>query len=387
MQAEIDQPEIQMDNVDLVVNDVLMMPGILDQVFSHLDLDTLKSVRLVCTVWDDVGAKFLGKNGRLTFSRLPIPWYTRCKELTSFNHNLAKNVTLHMKCYCLRDCVCSRTEVQFNRILPSNFAILLPQIFDKLSTLKVNVENRFNPHLHEMWSNYQFPNLTRISISVTLANELDLEEHVDVMLQMKFQPLKHLKVLSLKIFPNFDDHFSGVVCSPLCQKLLNVAPNLEKFDITMNFFPGLTPCRKLKELRLDYCECHDLPNVHVDIPEMARMLENCRDSLEKLTLDYLCGNLPSLLLNLNFPNLTHPCIDAAYVYKIEASLNTTDLPKLTHLSIKSLCDISITIGAFHLRHPGITSLSVNCGHCAQIGSQEDGHPAGTCPSFPRCEGV
>ncbi|XP_021952718.2 uncharacterized protein LOC110849595 [Folsomia candida] len=373
MQAEIDQMEIQMDNLDLVGNgdSVLMNPDILEQVFSHLDLKTLKSVRLVCTVWDDFGAKVLGKNGRLTFSTPPNPSHPNCKELMSFDHKLAKNITLHMKCYCKYGCNCSRAEVQFNRNVPSNFATLLPQICENLDALNINVENRFNPHLHEMWSNYKFPNLTGISISVTFANTLDLEDiDIDVILQMKFHPLKNLKFFSLKIFPDYIPHLSGAIFSPLCQKLLNAAPNLEEFDITMNFHPDLTPSGKLKELRFKYFERSSWASAAINMAETTKMLENCSDSLEKLTLDHHLGHPSVFQLNFNFSNLTHLNLDAVGVCKIEDSLNPTNLPKLTHFSINSWRNISKMMAAYHLRHPGITSLSVGCTHHPESESQD-----------------
>lgn len=82
-------------------------------------------------------------------------------------------------------------------------------------------------------------------------------------------------------------------------------------------------------------------------------------------------------MNLNFPNLTHFCLDAVDVWKIEDSLNTTDLPKLTHFSIDScqMWGISKMVETYHLRHTGITSLEVGCTHYAEF-VNVDGQTAG-----------
>ncbi|XP_035711966.1 uncharacterized protein LOC110855379 [Folsomia candida] len=157
-----------------------------------------------------------------------------------------------------------------------------------------------------------------------------------------------------------EDHFASDFLSPISQGLLNCAPNLEKFELKGNFYPDLTPCRKLEEFKFAY-QGAEYSNQVLDIHELTRMLENCRDSLKKLTFgDH--GRLRDgpFKLDFHFPNLTHLKLEASMAYEIEDSLNITNLPKLTHLWISASNNISVMIENYHSRHAGITSLHVGC---------------------------
>lgn len=169
------------------------------KVFCSLDVKTLKSARLVCTVWGDVGTTFLGRQGRLTFFSSPKYFlnyrsYTNLNELTSFNHNLAKNVTMIMKCDCPVICQCPLNQVELCCHLPPKFVILLPQIFDKLETLTLYVDRTYQPGWHELWRTHQFPNLTQISIMVPNIDPYHTLEDVAQLDVPQFLSLPSLKV-------------------------------------------------------------------------------------------------------------------------------------------------------------------------------------------------
>lgn len=241
-----------------------------------MDTPTLKSVRLVCPVWADVGARFLGKQGRLTFS---TP-HNRIinKELTPFNHDLAKNIKLLFyttrACYCNAVCTCSP-------YLPPNFVTILPEISNKLETLKFFCVRAFEP-AHEIWSAYHFPNLTHISIT---ANGEDIDNKGRPRLEMtEFQLLPNLKVFSVTITPSCEKVSSKIWMSTFCQKLLNSAPNLEEVDLNTSFYRKFTECRKLRNLSL---KLDSWGNFQFEISQMTKMLDSCRNSVESLTLDYL----------------------------------------------------------------------------------------------------
>lgn len=177
---------------------------ILTKVFCSLDVKTLKSARFVCTVWDHVGAKFLGQKARLTFSsspkyRLNYCKFTNLKELTSFNHKLSRNVTLVMICDCSLTCQCPPNQVEACRNLPPNFAICFSEFFDELDTLKFFVGRTLQPRWHEMWGTHQFQNLTQICNIVEKVCHDDSwwgdEDEVKTRLEVpQFRPLRNLKV-------------------------------------------------------------------------------------------------------------------------------------------------------------------------------------------------
>ncbi|XP_035714151.1 uncharacterized protein LOC118438300 [Folsomia candida] len=60
--------DLQIDETN-VATSALMNPLLLNLIFSYMDARRLKkSVRPVCTLWADLGAPFLGKKTKLTFS-------------------------------------------------------------------------------------------------------------------------------------------------------------------------------------------------------------------------------------------------------------------------------------------------------------------------------
>lgn len=88
----------------------------------------------------------------------------------------------------------------------------------------------------------------------------------------------------MRISAGYKNYFTHAFLSPISQGLLNCAPNLEKLELKANFFPDLTPCRKLGELKFDYQQCE--VSRPFDISGITKMLESCRDSLKKLCLDF-----------------------------------------------------------------------------------------------------
>lgn len=239
-----------------------------------MDVPTLKRVRLVCTVWADVGATFLGKKAHLTFSTWPED-----TGLTSFHHKLANNIQLrfNMTCFCYHICTCSPSLTK----LPSNFAIILPKISEKLETLEFFGVRAFEP-AQEIWSTYYFPNLTRISI---LADGDDLDEKQPPRPEMaEFRLLPSLKVFFLEVSPVCRKPSSRAVMSTICQNLVNSAPNLEEFHLNTNFYLDLTACKNFKKLTMKH---FDWGSDQFEISEMTEMLESCRTTLESLTLDYI----------------------------------------------------------------------------------------------------
>ncbi|XP_035712218.1 uncharacterized protein LOC118437372 [Folsomia candida] len=126
------------------------------------------------------------------------------------------------------------------------------------------------------------------------------------------------------------------------------------------------------------------------------MLESCRNSLERLSLDYVGGSYDyPVELNFHFPNLTHLGLLSADVYFIKDSLNITNLPKLTRLSIEtnstefhddvdidSVRDISALLEGYHSRHGGITSLDIRCAHHPQFNNVDEQAPRALVYLFP-----
>ncbi|XP_035713638.1 uncharacterized protein LOC118438051 isoform X2 [Folsomia candida] len=378
MQAEVDQ----LRNLNLVANidaevgmKALFNPLILYNVFSSLDTPTLKSVRLVCTLWADVGTTFLGKQALLTYSIPPNP--RNCKELTSFNPELARNIALQFykdtKCCYNYPCTCPPNVTN----LPPNFVLILPEISDKLETLKFSNLQAFEL-VQEIWCIFNFSNLTHLWITVNgKEHGRKVPPPPPQVETAEFRPLPNLKAFFLEISPICREYWSKGVMT-FCQNLVNSAPHLEEVDLTANFYLDMKACGKLKNLRFNYDARSGL---QFKTGEMTKMLESCRDSLESLTLDHTSWYESLKEVNLHLPNLTHLGLNNAHSYIIKDSLNVTNLPKVTHFSMSSifpLCsfDIFAMDEPYHLRHIGITSLDLSCVHCPFKNRTDDGEAAG-----------
>ncbi|OXA48533.1 Oligoribonuclease [Folsomia candida] len=377
MQAEIDHATTQLENLDLVADvdnvamKALLNPLILQKVFCSLDTKTLKSARLVCTLWADVGAAPLGKQGRHVFrTRSDLE---SNKAMASLNPELLKNVKILFEGY--KTCNCVYIICWCTPTLPLDFVWILPQISDKLETLEVFYVTAFEP-IRELWSSYNFPHLARIRI---LADREYLDEAEPMLKEMaEFRPLPNLKVFSLRMFSGCRNPSSRAQMSTICQNLINSSPNLEEFELHSTFYVDLTACGKLKKFTFNY---DPTGSFEFEISETTKMLESGRTSLESLILNYTMENDDSIELNFYFPNLTHLQTNAADVYVLKDSVNTTNLPKLTHFSMSTIdypfqFEISGMLSRYHLRHVGITSLDICCkNHFPRIGNNEDGEAA------------
>ncbi|OXA54926.1 hypothetical protein Fcan01_11861 [Folsomia candida] len=237
-------------------------------------------------------ATLLGKQGVLKFS---TP--AGCFELTTVNPKLAKNVFLKIKCYCSDICFCSKAERQSIRNLPPNFTTCLPEISGTMHTLEISVKIALIPRLDDLWTTNNFQNLNQISIMVTNLKIYKGTDDVTPpgMGMLKFQLLPKLNLFSFKALDGSKRAISG--WKSICQGLLNAAPNLEQFYLYENFCLDLTPCKKLKEFSHQYeesCDPFTFDFVELDIPEFTGMLEDCRNSLEKLTLNYVAENIKTM---------------------------------------------------------------------------------------------
>ncbi|XP_035713975.1 uncharacterized protein LOC110857749 isoform X2 [Folsomia candida] len=121
--------------VDLAPKTPFLNPLILEKVFSFLDDATsLKSVRLVCSVWAEVGVKPLGRKVGVFFNSVDFCAICRhdkepSKDINYFNPQLAKKVNIIIGCHC-SSCFLFQEDS-----LPGKLVTILPQIGDHVETL------------------------------------------------------------------------------------------------------------------------------------------------------------------------------------------------------------------------------------------------------------
>lgn len=232
----------------------------MERIFSFLDADTLlKSVRLVCSVWADIGAPFLGRKcGVVCKTWLPCRLY-------HFNPQLARKTRIFTGCSCATradECTC----------LVPYFVFFLPKICHLVETLQLKVAISTTRHWPEMWMGlYTFPNMTHLEIEANCRNDAFTEREVP-----NFAILPKLKTLYFK-----GDRCRGNV-GPIFQRLINSAPNLERLKYKGNFYPHLELCRKLNAFEYEYDNKYSPGKL--DFVKVLRTLKGCRDSVEQVTL-------------------------------------------------------------------------------------------------------
>lgn len=192
-----------------------MFVQILGNIFSHLNFTALKnSVRLVCTVWADLSATFLGRSSCLNVSKIP-------KDMTSFNPRLANSISLVMESdYQIPDAL----PRFLNRATTSDndSPVVMPAISEFLTKLNVHIHIQNIPKRGEIWSTFKFRN--RLSILVDKWGNDEIPQ---------FRPLPNLKVVTFTIYNlNASVDEMEVDGATFFQRMLNSAPNLEEIKIS-----------------------------------------------------------------------------------------------------------------------------------------------------------
>lgn len=194
---------------------------VLEKVLHYLEIAPLKLARGVCQDWAKMGANFLGKLVRITFSQPPNR--ANREELASFDLHLARNVKIEFlrdpSCSCIDACSCSTN-------MPKNFENILPHIHDKLETLEFSGVKASKP-LQDIWTTYDFPRLTKISIIANI-NPGDRQAPPPQEIA-QFRPLPSLKSFCLEMSPSNINSQSKAWMAAICDNLVKSASNLKKW--------------------------------------------------------------------------------------------------------------------------------------------------------------
>lgn len=222
---------------------------ILEKVFSFLDDATsLKSVRLVCSVWAEVGVKPLGRKVGVFFNSVDFCAICRhdkepSKDINYFNPQLAKKVNIIIGCHC-SSCFLFQEDS-----LPGKLVTILPQIGDHVETLDLFVKDANRLNLNDVWIHYIFPNLNQKWID-PIPKCCIVTHSGDVMVEIKAPKLKTFHFSGCDGY-GLNLHGTCEQVKAIVQDVLYTAKNLEEFHSESCF----------KQLDLSFCPKIKISNI------------------------------------------------------------------------------------------------------------------------------
>ncbi|XP_035713889.1 uncharacterized protein LOC110857662 isoform X2 [Folsomia candida] len=351
-------------------NIALAIPLVLDVIFNALPLPSLKTARLVCQTWNEVGTTHLGRRSVLAVDKL----FPCCSlgPMPPLDGKLVRHISYNVDCAsddCNTDTCSDITGVE---CMSKNLGSFLSRIQDEpLEEIHFQVLDELCPVIAEALTNYPFAKLTTISLDLygedyffDYREEEDdinpLEKYLMTWQCPSFPVRSSLKKLSLwvgddgknKPMPHFRNLF---------QKLINSAPNLTQLRIVDNFYPDLSTCRKLEVFEYDGfplginvrdelhpAQAHEIYQDDETYKggKVVQMLDQVKDSVVKVVL----GRLPeedvelrqhkshakaSLFILPRLPKLTSLFVHAVNIFGMKDNLNSHRLPKLQNVALRS----------------------------------------------------
>ncbi|OXA44069.1 Lysosomal alpha-glucosidase [Folsomia candida] len=271
-----DSQEVPVDP-NSAMSKALTNPLVLDLIFGNLGLPDLKTSRLVCREWNDVGATFLGKRALLQVNKLFSYEGSEPAKMTTVNEKLIRRLLISEK---------------FDSSIPTN--------------KKTEVMIRALTHVEkvsELTSEIKFLVTQKEFISaflegIRLLGSTKIEHvgifrfwrghSVNTIPAQEYQKLPPQSSLtSLKFEALSDFQHDGNEFRPLIQIWLDCAPNLTSLDIATTFYPNLDGCTSLKVLKFKLVKCYNEHYRHLNV---TMMLSQVKNSLIKLELDHSMHN-------------------------------------------------------------------------------------------------
>ncbi|XP_035712083.1 uncharacterized protein LOC118437271 [Folsomia candida] len=255
--------------------------------------------------------------------------------------------------FCIHNCKC-KPELNAS-------SINMPEILNGLTELYLSAGSKFargQKSCRKIMADFR----NHVSILV------ETWEDEDAFRGPRFRPLPNLRVLRFNLGNTRSNDYPSAGPKAILQELLNSTPKLEELTLCMHeesqdwelssktlkilkYSVWLYPHEESDHPRPEPPKVHSFP---------SKILGRFSKYLEKLELGFPYFAEPqgyAKIVDISFPNLTHLTIHEGYKYDVDDFLDSTHLPKLTHLSIAGM------LSTRQLGHPGITSLALVSDTC------------------------
>ncbi|XP_021961567.1 uncharacterized protein LOC110857257 isoform X1 [Folsomia candida] len=331
-------------------------PLILDIIFAKLNLPDLKTSRLVCHEWDDVGVTLLGKRAYLQVTQI-FSYRTKLGiQMTPVNEKLFGRLLI--------------TDT-FDPSVPTNKkADVITKMFtdvDKVSRLTHEIKfavsvKRFLAAFLEGIRTLKSPRIQTIGIFIP--HQRSCATNIPAQAYQKLPPQPNLTSLKFNVLANLDINPIEFI-----RFWTDSAPNLTTLDVAEDesYSLNLEGCKNLKVLKYKYIGpgYRSFYRPTLDLAIVTKMLAQVKDSLIELTLsvddsDFMeqvniiqPAEVPvmSTLTTLSIPDID--------VYPIRNFFNEDHFPKLETLSVNNgKWQTSLASHFLWRPHKGVKSLAL-----------------------------
>lgn len=254
---------------------------VLEAIFGHLDVPDLKTTRLVCRDWNELGTTVLGKQSCLHVTPIFCYHTSDLHLIAPIHPKLMRNViissefdaSIHLK----------KTAA----VIAKGFTIL-PEF-----TGEIKFYARQRKFIRAFLDGMTMLKSTKIRAILIYMHETNANECFD---ERQIQACRKLPVQTSLTSLHFDiSHDTGRTngVQTALQVLIDSAPNLTHLFVNATFYPNLEGCQNLKFLKFyfiqfifGYVNCAHATCPDFKLGAVIKMLEQVKDSLIELELDF-----------------------------------------------------------------------------------------------------
>ncbi|XP_035714248.1 uncharacterized protein LOC110858064 isoform X2 [Folsomia candida] len=354
-----DSKEVPVD-LNTAMSKALQNPLVLDVIFANLGLPDLKTSRLVCKEWADVGATFLGRRALLRVNKLLSYEGSEPAKMASVNDKLMRRLLISNK---------------FDSSIPTN------RKADVITRALTQVDNvsQLTREIKFLVSRKEFVPAFLEGIRMLGSTKIEHvgifrawgDNSVDTIPAEAYQnlpPQPSLTSLKFEALTDVEQDFCN--CNefrPLIQLWLDSAPNLTSLDVTTSFYPNLADCTNLRVLKFKFIRCCDEHHPNLNVSNVTKMLAQVKDSLVKLELchDMYYYSFMQLIQSAEevpvMSKVTSLAIHAGEIFEIQDFYNEEHFPKLRSFSVRSGLKAASLFShlSFWSRHRGVHSVTLD----------------------------
>ncbi|XP_021966467.2 uncharacterized protein LOC110861644 [Folsomia candida] len=361
---------------NFAMSTALLNPIALNAIFAHLGLSDLKTARLVCREWSEIGATLLGKQGRIESNSLFCYHTSDLHLITPVHPKLMGNIIISSR---------FDASIHFKKraaVISKVFTILSEQNTREITFM--SSEKKFIPVFLEGMKTLKSTKIQTIRIFLPQPNLGECVDERRIQACGKLPVQLSLTSLEFQSSPDLwhetgrSDEFQ-----PALQILIDSAPNLTSLIVVAPFYPNLEGCTSLKVLEFQFKICDHTACADLNLGAVINMLAQVKDSLTVLRL-YTGGERVSVSQdkNLSVPvlsKLTSVSINFVKAYLMEGFFDEEHLPKLKHLDFShfrcTATDLSSYLNLWK-RHRGVESLWLPLGRSCMESGFEFGQKIG-----------
>ncbi|XP_021959841.2 uncharacterized protein LOC110855744 [Folsomia candida] len=337
---------------DDAMSKIFRNPLILDVIFAKLDLPDLKTCRLVCHDWNDVGVNFLAKRAFLHANKL---FPSKFDEVPPVSDKLMRHLLISDS---------FDQSIQSDEEKTEVITKAVTKVSESTREIRfVPAQKEFIPPFLERMRTLGSTRVQRIDILSAWERDTD-DSIIPPETYQKLPPQVNLTSLGLRFLPSFlyprttsCDEFQ-----PLVQIWLDAAPNLTTLAISASLYPNLEGCKSLKVLKLE-CMAHFVhyPG-NLNLTKLTDMLEQVKDSLIELDL-HISSSTEEMEPVTGGPimsKLTTLSIHATDGNEILDFFDEDHFPQLKTLHVQDIHEDSSISSFLDLwrRHRGVQSLTL-----------------------------